>query len=150
VLYHLSHISSPFCFSYFGDRVLWLFPAQLGLRSSYVCFLQSWDGRHLLPNPAIGWVGDFTNCCPSWPWTIIAASQVAGISRCKCPCLHFNISEVRRNLKFTRQSQLLSVRSSWELWSDPGKIPNYKYSSWRKGQYCIENHSHQRLWVKTD
>jgi hypothetical protein len=35
-LYHWSHTLSPFCFGYFGDRLLNLCPSQPGLPSSYL------------------------------------------------------------------------------------------------------------------
>jgi hypothetical protein len=35
VLYHLSQASSPFCFSYFGDRGLTFCPGWSGLQFSY-------------------------------------------------------------------------------------------------------------------
>jgi hypothetical protein len=60
VLYHLSHISSPFCSGYFGDRSL--FP-QVGLVRDFPIYAScsSWYNRHELPRPTIG--------CDEISWT---------------------------------------------------------------------------------
>jgi hypothetical protein len=57
VLYHLNCTVSPFCFTYFTNRVPHLFLSQPGPRSSYLCFLPSWADVPVLPCPAIGWYG---------------------------------------------------------------------------------------------
>jgi hypothetical protein len=40
--HHLNHTASSFCFSYFSNRVSYLWP---GLRFSYLCFPPNWDDR---------------------------------------------------------------------------------------------------------
>jgi hypothetical protein len=52
----LSHSLSPFCFAYFWYRVLCLFLGQPGQPSSFLCFLHSWDDRHVSPHPAFYWL----------------------------------------------------------------------------------------------
>jgi hypothetical protein len=83
VLYHFSHVPSPFCFGYFWDRVLNLCPGWSWLRSFYLCFLHSWDDRHEALCLTIGWDGVLQTLCLGWSWTmilLISASHVAGIA----------------------------------------------------------------------
>jgi hypothetical protein len=56
-LYHLRHTASPFCCSYFWDRVLHLCPGWPGLWYSYSCYLYGWDDRctPLHPSHQLRW-----------------------------------------------------------------------------------------------
>jgi hypothetical protein len=57
---------------YFWDSVSML--GQPGLRSSYLCFPYSWDGRYIPPCPVTGWDGVSQTFCPGWPQTSVFLS----------------------------------------------------------------------------
>jgi hypothetical protein len=62
---------SPFCFGYFGDKVLCLCLVWPGQQSSYLCFLCSSDDRHVPLCPAMGWDGALPAFCLGLLWTSI-------------------------------------------------------------------------------
>jgi hypothetical protein len=67
VLYHLSHTPSPFCFTYFTNRVSHLTVDLPGLQFSYLCFSSSWDDRCAPLYPAfIVWDGISQTFCLGW------------------------------------------------------------------------------------
>lgn len=62
------HTPSSFSSMYFKNRVLHLCLGQPRPRSSYLCFLLSWEDRHVSPHPVfivfIGWDGGLNNFSP--------------------------------------------------------------------------------------
>jgi hypothetical protein len=78
LLYHLSHVPSPFCFSYSLDKV-----SNLRSESFYLCLTHRWDYRLYHHALLVGWDGGSLTFCPSWPQTmflLISPSQVASIT----------------------------------------------------------------------
>jgi hypothetical protein len=74
-LYLLNHVSSPFCFSCFSDRVLWFFTwVSLEPLSSYLWFPHSWDYKHVSPHLACFLRYSLTFFCLGWPKTGIFLS----------------------------------------------------------------------------
>jgi hypothetical protein len=72
VLYHLRHAPSPFCFSYFSDRVSYFLPrADLRLKSSYTGLPLSWNHKYTPPCSASWLRWGLANFFPDWPWLSI-------------------------------------------------------------------------------
>jgi hypothetical protein len=46
VIYQLNYKPSPFCFSYFSDKVSYFLRASLAQQSSYIFFPNIWNCRH--------------------------------------------------------------------------------------------------------
>jgi hypothetical protein len=83
----LSHSPSPFCFGYILNRLLYLCPGWLGLRSSYVRFPCSYDDRCVLSHPtSVVEIGSQEFSAQAG--CISQSSQVAritGVSHCAWP-----------------------------------------------------------------
>jgi hypothetical protein len=83
VHYRLSHSTSPFCFSYFWDRI-----SHFCFSWSFcLCLLHSCDYKYTLPLSAllVELVGGGVSLtfCPGWSWTVvlpISTSQVTGVT----------------------------------------------------------------------
>jgi hypothetical protein len=80
-LYLLSHTANPFCFHYLSNRISHLFTGLPGYCFSYFCFSHSWNDRHTLPHPTIGWDGVLQTFCPGWPPTAIVLISASWVAR---------------------------------------------------------------------
>jgi hypothetical protein len=79
----LEPLPSPFCFSYFSNRVLHLFLGQRGLRSSYLCFLIGMTGAMCHHTQLFYWLNRGFPSFNDWPQTSvlpISTSWVAVIT----------------------------------------------------------------------
>jgi hypothetical protein len=90
--YHLGHVSNPFLFCYFLDRVLLVCPGQPGLRS-YLCFPHSCGDRHILTLPSFLLVGIGS-------WGLFAWS-------CLEPDLPNSISQIPRSTDINHHAQFI-------------------------------------------
>jgi hypothetical protein len=89
VLYHLSHTLSPFCFTYFSNRIShlrwdWLVLPIYSFCIAYLQFLHSWDNRCQSPCPAfIDWAGvsqTFSLGCSGTGVLLLSTSQAVSIT----------------------------------------------------------------------
>jgi hypothetical protein len=81
-LYHLNHNPMSFCIRYFSNRVSNLYLGLPGPQSSYLCFLCSWDDRHMPPHPGfINVVRVLGTFFPGWLRTSILPISTSQIAR---------------------------------------------------------------------
>jgi hypothetical protein len=80
---HLSDTSSPFCFSYFSDRIScfgWGWPEPW---LSYLHLLSSWYYTHISTTSClfVEMGGVLLSFCPCWPWLLILPVSASWIAR---------------------------------------------------------------------
>jgi hypothetical protein len=113
----LSHVSSPFCSGYFGDRVLLFCTGQPGLRCSYFTLLTTagMTGMHNQTQLFSIEMGSHKCFCPGWPGTTIlpiSASQVARISRRDSPSPGFRMT-LKKNPNI--RVPIVLLRYNWQI-----------------------------------
>jgi hypothetical protein len=91
----------PFLLYIFTNSVLHFYPGWHWLRSSYLCFLPSWDDRCTPPQPAfIDWERVSWTFYPGWPWTFIFPISTSSSEDYRCESPH----PTKRNLYATESS----------------------------------------------
>jgi hypothetical protein len=145
-LYHLSHTPSPFCFSYFPNKVSCLCLYGTRQQPSYLCFLCS-RMAGLLPCPAFfigwGWVGEcLMNFLPGWPWTTILLISALRVTRLQAWATVPAQNQILFHLSCC-SSFALDLTYSW-YWPMPDEetgFVKWRGSIWQTWYFYIWKHS---------